>query len=236
MKSVSVTLDSLFDTLEKERSAMPQPLPYGQDCLARAAANHAQWKLNEVFRFSNLETIEVTKEDHAQAQRITKYYCNQMLIKKLRGGELTSFQKDLWGLLSGRDQPENKHLGMLYQIPFFYEEDLARDALNREFNGRVIGTGSMSQRSQKTLTPYGKIFVTRRGSNRFEYWFVDQDQQPAMLSVQHTNPLRGLIDSLHQRGEKFEWSVHTKISQDPHRPGFGYVTLVNPELVKRGAD
>ena len=222
-----------FDRLHAADSGIKnhRPLPYAQDCLARAVASHARWKAsNEVLRFSDLDTIEVGPVDHALANQIKKYYCDQLLMKKLRGSELTRFQSDLWGLLSGRDTPEDRHVGMLYQVPFFYAEDLMRDALSREFNGVVKEFGMLHTRNRMVVTPHSKIFVTRRGSNRYEYWFVDQEQRPAVLSVQHTNPLRGLINSLHQSGKPIDFIANVKAVQDRHRPGFVFVTMINPEF------
>lgn len=224
---------TLFDDFPGDKSNGRHPLPYGNDCLARAAANHAHWKSSQgLYRFTDLGIIQVTDKDHEHADRIRKYYCDQLMMKKLRGGELTNFQHDLWGLLSGHDRPEMRHVGMLYQVPFFYDEDRSRDHLHQEFRYTSFQESQkiMVRKGLEVLTPHARIFVTRRGTNRHEYWFVNQQDQPAMLSIQDTNPLRGLIHSLHQHGEKIKIMANKKVVQDRFRPGFEYIALATPEF------
>jgi hypothetical protein len=125
-----------------------------------------------------------------------------MLLRTLKHGTTSQFAQDLYQLIDEGVTATTAHLGMIYRLPYFYYEDLARDRLSEQFaNPQLSCTSSFLYDTKETqlLSPVEKVLCSRQGSEVNEYWFANSQQQPVLISVSTSNTLTHLIDGL------FEW-------------------------------
>jgi hypothetical protein len=128
----------------------------------------------------------------------------------------------LYELLS-TERFTKKHLGMVYRLPYFYQEDQQRAQVAREFPhwpGRPLANLTTMGKETRYLQLIEIIFKSRRSSEVYEYWFGDTEGQPCMWAVQASSPLRSLVDSIIRPGRTLVDSIirpgHVKLRASWH--------------------
>jgi hypothetical protein len=116
---------------------------------------------------------------------------------------LTQFYRDLYELLLGEVELQQRHVGMIHRLPYFYTEDQDREQLKQliqdlSLKEDWIGNAmrQLATKETHTLRPLMKIFRSRQSGETQEYWFQNQSGQPVLWSVANTNPLRSVVDGL----------------------------------------
>ena len=119
---------------------------------------------------------------------------------------MTKFYHDLYELLLGETDLQQRHMGMIHRLPYFYAEDMARVELRKKIADSGVEPdwihNSLAQFGGKEthmLTPAMTIFRSRKGRESHEYWFQNESGQPVLWSVLHGNPLRSVIQSVFER-------------------------------------
>lgn len=146
--------------------------------------------------FPDLHHVVPIEHDFAMADQSRSYYRDSIVFRQLQGGTVSKFTTDLYRLLT--DQAvTSKNIGMLYKIPYFYQEDTAKAELKKFFTpirspnlGKVVGAIDLS------LTFHSKIHRFRKNENAMEFWFYNDAREPFMTSVVKTNPLSRLFESV----------------------------------------
>lgn len=180
-------------------------LPY-PDYLARSVYVHRTWSARSslISRWEELESVTPTQADRDCAESIKQYYRNRLVLKALKHGQITQFTQDLYQLIDECVTPTTAHLGMIYRLPYFYYEDLARDRLAEQFTNQQLCFASAlfhDTIETQVLSPVEKVLRSRQGSEVNEYWFANSQQQPVLVSISTSNTLTHLINGL------FEWST-----------------------------
>jgi hypothetical protein len=160
-------------------------------------------------RFLDLDQCIVHLQDYEMADQVRQYYRNKIGVKALTSQQpLTPFYHDLYEMLLGDVELQQRHIGMIHRLPYFYVEDQNREQLKQLIKDRSlkedwIGNAmkNIGSKETHTLTPLMKIFRSRRGSETQEYWFQNHVGQPVMWSVLNGNPLRSVVDSLFVRSQ-----------------------------------
>jgi hypothetical protein len=209
MTSTMIITEILGDLLvERNVDLEPDPAKpavFKEDPIALSCASYRRAMETEMaVRFQDLNQCITQPEDHDMAERVRQYYRNKIAVKTLTSPlPLTPFYHDLYEMLLGDVELQQRHIGMIYRLPYFYAEDQAREQLKQLIKDKSltpdwIGNAIRQFAGKEThaLTPMIKIFRSRRGSEAQEYWFQNHVGQPVMWSVLNGNPLRSVVDSL----------------------------------------
>jgi hypothetical protein len=176
-----------------------QPEIFSDDPLALSWANYRIRQTKE-SSLPDMKSCEVTDHDREQAQATRKYFQDRILMRMLKNKPLTPFQAELYQMLLG--EIKHKHLGMLYRLPFFYQEDQQRRAVMTRFQQPSQEQLIPLKNTQMTLTALSMIVVHRKNNNRIQYWFKNQDGHGVCWSVSSPNPLQPLVRALYDRADQ----------------------------------
>jgi hypothetical protein len=190
-------------------------------------------RTNYRVRWTALESQTPVHEDRELAACIRQYYISKITLAALRGSRpLTDFQQDLYHLLETQHY-QQRHIGMLCRLPYFYAEDQAhleiRDSLRTVMAPHndvsvVIGlTG--------TLTAQRRVLRSRRRQETMEYWWADHDCRPVLWSVGLVNPLRSLVEGFFQQGQVDLRATCCIESTGQGQEAWHYLSLTEPELL-----
>jgi hypothetical protein len=187
-----------------------KPAVFKEDPIALSCASYRRAVETEMaVRFLDLDQCIVHLQDYEMADQVRQYYRNKIGVKALTSQQpLTPFYHDLYEMLLGDVELQQRHIGMIHRLPYFYVEDQNREQLKQLIKDRSlkedwIGNAmkNIGSKETHTLTPLMKIFRSRRGSETQEYWFQNHVGQPVMWSVLNGNPLRSVVDSLFVRSQ-----------------------------------
>lgn len=237
-------MNTIFTTATIELEALewdnkPNVLTFQDDPVAMACAVYRSWKTHQTAQFQDLEESLIMPEDRICADAIRQYYIAKFVELALRGQSLSQFRLKLAEVLDGRRQLKKSEVGMLYRLPYFYDEDVTTDWIyeNTAVDHTVNHFRDRDQvLNRLTLTPLRRVMRSQRSGDVVKYWFVDQHQHPVMISVAKNNPLNSLMESL--------WSMQqlqvTGQIQLKSRPGHGirdrfHFELFNMKLISCAA-
>jgi hypothetical protein len=197
--SLSITDEEILERISKD-DVKDKAVQLNDDPIALAVSVYDRWVNRESFdRWASLHTATALPEHRVQADRIREYYCNRILVKKLKSGSVTPYYQELYELVTGRGPLLNRHLGMLYRLPYFYVEDTSREQLIEQFRDAPILNLSkhvLAVEQVKTLQPIKEILRSRRSSEIIEFWYRDEAGLPVLHTVNSGNPLIHLVRSL----------------------------------------
>ena len=211
----TMTITEIFGDLLVERNVVPKPDPtkpaiFKEDPIALSCASYRRAMETEMaVRFLDLNQCIAHLQDYEMADEVRQYYRNKIALKTLTSPQpLTQFYHDLYELLLGDVELQQRHIGMIHRLPYFYVEDQAREQLqqlikDKSLTSDWIGNAMLKFgcKEKHTLQPLMKIFRSRKGSEAQEYWFQNPAGQPVMWSVLNGNPLRSVVDSLFVRSQ-----------------------------------
>lgn len=186
----------IADNNRRHKPAAPRAT-FHDDPLALSCASYRIYKNEPARRFVNIDTVKATAEDRVHAQAIRDYYNARYTMKALRGTPLTAYQQKAAQFLSGMYHLTTEEVGMLYKLPYFYEEDLATDAIVSETVSCQETQGQVIPEELMTLVPLKRVLVTRKGTaDMIHYYYLDQDQHAVMLKCPATNTLNPMMEGL----------------------------------------
>ena len=118
------------------------------------------WKNNPQRRWIPITEVgQVTSEARALAHEIRKYYLHRSTMQILKGHQPTEFQQKMIGFLADTRPLKVDELGILYRLPYFYQEDLA---LERVFEGaQAIKVGEKEFPSWQPMTKHVPLTPVR---------------------------------------------------------------------------
>lgn len=195
----TVATPGWYEDLVKSVPSKESHVAFRDDPVAMACAVHRGWQTDETPQFQDLESVVITPQDRLRAAAIRDYYGAKFTEMALRGWTPSEFRLKLAEVLDGRRQLKESEIGMLYRLPYFYDEDTDTDwiyantatAQTLEY---YRGLDHLVQRL--TLTPLRQVLRSQRLGDSIKYWFVTQHGHPAVISVAKSNPLNTMMDSL----------------------------------------
>ena len=144
---------------------------------------------------------KILPDDIQKANDIRRYYGEQLILKQLRGDNLTEFKKDL-SLLIANDTKQYKQswTGIIYRLPYFYDYDVELDSLSLMFP--LASTHQPdSEKNFAILKPVKKIRRSVRGSDKYSYYFeIENTGIPAKIEVDSKNTMLAMWDTLFEMG------------------------------------
>ena len=185
-----INFEELFDIKTKS-----EKLFFDQDPIALGCAVHREWLIAPGFsRWADLATVLVTQQDLAQAAAIRKYYGDRILMQTLRHGKVSEFRRKLYGLIKNDLQLEKRDIGLIYRLPYFFQEDMAID--------RVVAQTQPcdyrhNDRIQDQFTLIEQVLRSRKSGDYTQLWLRGQrDQSAYMMVIKRDNPYHRLITHL----------------------------------------
>ena len=141
-----------------------------------------------------------TSEARALAHEIRKYYLHRSTMKLLQGNQPTEFQQKMIGFLADTRPLKIDELGLLYRLPYFYQEDLALDSV---FEGatqiEIDGPAFYSVTTHTTLTPIREVLKSRRAGDYIQFWFSNPEGERSVYDVKADNKLISVFRSLYKQ-------------------------------------
>lgn len=233
--NITQDLQTLIDEWDEALGVHKTPLPaikLPHDPVACACASYRTWKENPARRWADLETVVVWQDDIEEAERLKKYYRDRMVMEALKntnGVTRTKFKQKLAKLVVNELEITKEEIGLLFRLPYFYEEDQALDHVKAVTDDRLVNNKTQRTLSECTLKPLQKILISRRSGDFYHYWFTDTDNTPYNFVVKTDNPLITMFDGLYKRSElKVNANLYPK-SMRGHR-GHSYYQLGSLEL------
>jgi hypothetical protein len=182
--------------MSKDKHQSPKA-SFSDDPLALSCASYRLYKEEPQRRFTNIDLVNATTEDRVQAQAIRDYYNQRYTMRVLKGQQLTEYQQKTAQFLSGLHHLTTEELGLLYKLPYFYEEDRALEQVVAGTNSVEFRLPHLSEMSQYTLVPLVEIFKSRKSGEFVEFVYRDQNNQAVMMIVRAgdnmVSMLRGLF-------------------------------------------
>lgn len=143
--------------------------------------------------YINLEELMPLAEDRELGARVRRHFMDKLVMQRLRGGPVSAFREKLGAFLAGTRDLYKDEIGMLYHLPYFYFEDLARDELiaaTQPIQPQQPFAGTL------TLTPLTTLTLKRRSGAVKEFWWKDAKNQPYCISVRENGVDLKLYQSL----------------------------------------
>lgn len=215
-----------------QREQDRRPLAEEADPLALSWVAYHVWQKNPRNRWAAWQNLVVHEHDREMARATRKYYRDRLAMRALKSTqEMSQFSRDLYDICNGGIMREC-HRGMLYRLPYFYVEDVAREQLIAETTEHpdVCVPDTIMERTTRQLLRWGTIFHSRRSRELMEYWFHDAETGYAVLwSVAYENPLRGLVDHYYNTTTAPRINALWRLGHDRMRD-FRYWVVQEPQL------
>ena len=230
MITVNVTANDDFDFadwLKDTPKKAPEPLVLKDDPVALSMASYRVWTETGA-RWCNLEDVTVTSNDRVSAEMLRKYYAGQMTFDALKGGGLkTPFRRKLYAIATKCHEYTKEDLGLLYRLPYFYDEDRALDQLITDFKSVEP---SAKKELQGVFSLHKRMLRSRRSGDYYHYWLKHEGSLHLFnMVVKSDDVLRSLIESLLAQPREYTATAYYKGMRGPRR--FNYVQLGNMRLV-----
>jgi hypothetical protein len=192
---------------------------FSDDPLALSCASYRLYKEQPQRRFTNIDLVNATQEDRVQAQAIRDYYNQRYTMRVLKGRQLTEYQQKTAQFLSGLHHLTTEELGLLYKLPYFYEEDRALEQVVAQTTSVEFQLPHLSQLIDYTLTPVVEIFKSRKGGEFVEFVYRDQRNHAVMMIVRASDNMVHMLRGLF-RQPCIQVQAHTAIvkldTEQPH--------------------
>ncbi len=186
-------LDAL-DQLLKPASAS-EPLSFADDPIAMAVSAY-RCRAGQVMM--DIQAATVTDEDRVRAQEIRNHYHRRFTFQLLTnsGRLLSEFQRKLMGIVAGTHAITQDDMGILYRIPFFYEEDLAVDQVIESSPKHPFDSQPFIGRTDR-FELVSTISVERKFRSGTHFWLrASSTATLCKIAVTKDNPLRELLGSV----------------------------------------
>lgn len=169
---------------------------FPDDPLALSCASYRLYKQEPQRRFTNIDLVNATPEDRVQAQAIRDYYNQRYTMQVLKGGKLTEYQQKTAQFLSGLHHLTTEELGLLYKLPYFYEEDRALELVVSQTISTEFRLPYVSEMREYTLVPLVEIFKSRKSGEFVEFVYRDQNNQAVMMIVRAGDNIVAMLRGL----------------------------------------
>lgn len=235
MNHVSVLLDEFNDVEEdlKDLNTTTTKIKvFKDDPVAMAVAvyrTHCEHPARG-DRWSNLESAEISEQDRRTSVEIRKYYADRIVVSMLRNKNVSEFRRKLYGVVTNSLQLEQNDIGLLYRLPYFYQEDLALDRVVEQTKPAI--DQGRTDRVRDKFTVIERVLRSRRAGDYSQFWMRSENSTAAfMLSVKYDNPYHRLITNLVEQSVSLSGWAHVKV-HNGHNRGWRYYMLSDIELIQ----
>ncbi len=196
-----INLSTVNQEFELKLAPSQVPMKYPVDPIALSCASYREW-ITSGTRWAGWDADQVTAQDLEQAQQIRRHYRDRIAMQVLSGRTVSKFRQELYTICNGGTMYQHQQ-GMIYRLPYFYAEDMAREQLLADYGaGQELEDMHLSTphvRLAHTLIPVRRVFRGRRTPKNeyYEYWYQgQQDQQLYMMEIEYQHTFRHMLDAL----------------------------------------
>ena len=208
-----------------------EPLVFKDAAVAAAIAVHRRWKEanRSGDRWADLETAQITTQDRQVSAELRKYYADRIMLTMLGNNKISEFRRKLYGVVTDSLGLNKSDIGLLYRLPYFYEEDLALDRVVAQT--QPLTQREPTERIHGLFTVIERIYRSRRSGDYTQLWMTRKGSTaPYMLTVKADNPYHRLVVNLLEQPKELSAWAHVKYHNGYHR-GQAYYMLGDIELV-----
>ncbi len=208
--------DEWLNELTKSEQKQHEPITFKEDPVAMACASYRAWTTNFVNRWSDLESVVVQDQDRQKASELKAYYRGRMTFQTLRDAvALSAYRKKLAAIVSDTHVYTKQDIGILYRLPYFYQEDQDLDQVMEQTQD---SNEHQSPEFEGSLFPLKRVFRSRRAGEYVDFYFAsEQSTAPYLLVVKSDNPLISIIEALFKQPSfKVRAYLHTKHPRGYH--------------------
>jgi hypothetical protein len=188
-----------------QRKPEPVLARFSDDPIALSIQSYLIWKSNPNRRWVPVDEVgRVTPEARAMAQELRTYFIHRNTMKVLQSQQPTEFQYKMNGLLHDIRPLQQDELGMLYRLPYFWQEDLALDqvfegATNVDIKSAGPNMIWHTVTTHARLTPIREVLKSRKSGDFVQFWFANSDGERCMYAVRADNGLISVFRSLFKK-------------------------------------
>jgi hypothetical protein len=208
-----------------------QDYAFVDDPIALSCAAYRQYQLHPANRWPDLNEMTVESQDREQADVIRKYYADRLVLDVLRQQQpISGFRRKLYGLVTGSVKLKKHEIGMVYRLPYFYEEDTGLDQIAEQTTSADIMYIGNEITAEFVLKKH--ITKSRRTGEFVQFWLTrtgDSAAYAVMLKID--NPFLSLLNSVVAYPTTLKVRAWTKQFRGHHRDRM-YYQLGNLELVR----
>jgi hypothetical protein len=200
--SIQSNLDDIFKIINSnsEHIKRYEIIETTEDLLAISVAHRriiSNPPIPHRIRLDNILDDEVVKlvttEDKEEANKIRKYYGQQLIMWTLKGLQLSPFRKDLQKYVNGDSNKfQDTMIKLVTKLPYFYSFDIEFDEVKREFN--EIPSSINILKSPFVLTPVKSLIRKNKRIKCVEYWLKDSNNWGYKIQIEINNPLQHIWD------------------------------------------
>lgn len=215
------TMNILSDVFELERVPSPECV-FADDPIALSCAAYRLWQKNPVDRWPDLNDMVPEPQDREQSQAIRKYYADRLILSFLQQEHnISSFRRNLYGLVTNSIQLKKNEIGMVYRLPYFYDEDTALDQLVADTTSADVPHMGSELTGEFLLKK--RITKSRRSGEFVQFWLTRTGDTAAYaVMLKNDNPLLSLLNSVLSRPVTLKARVWTKPFRGHHRDRWYY--------------
>lgn len=178
---------------------------------------------NNPERFNGLGLDEVVQdisdEDFKLADNIADYFSKMIVLREMRGDQLTDFHRVVAGFLTDRYIFNYEIVGMIYRLPEYYDMDQRFLKMTDTYFNDHKYVSILLHKQSRTLSPIDKISKMTKGFKVVQYWFKDKETgNPVNIDIDHKNKLSHIWDyffetaeELDVEGEYYDWNHQLKV-------------------------
>ena len=211
--------ESLMTDETKEAVKKAREVPdatFEDDPVALSITSYLIWKNQPHRRWVPVTEVgRVTPEAREMAHELRKYFLHRSTMKVLSGQTPTEFQYKMNAFLSDICPLKIDELGMLYRLPYFYQEDLALDQVFEGAQNIEIPTnGPWSDRMtiHTPVTLVREVLKSRKSGDYIQFWFTNPDGQRLVYDVRSDNKLISVFRSLVRR-DQLQVKAHGRVDR-----------------------
>lgn len=182
--------------------------------------------------FADFQDLTVTDGDREMAELVRRYYRDRIMMAMLKQPNTTDFRRKLYALCTGDTRLKQRDIGLLYRLPYFYQEDLAVD---RVIAGTESVPGEPSGRYPLDVigqfTQLERVHRFRRSADCVVHWLRGTDRPWACAIVtRRDNGLLPLLESALARQMPIQAQGYIRSYPGANRDRH-YLQLANIKLV-----
>lgn len=133
--------------------------------------------------------------DREMALKIRKHFLDKLTLARLRSEQMSPFRIKLGAWLVGNHELLDKDIGLVYQLPYFYTEDLKMTEICEEVETAHLQGSGLRKDHILRLTPWTLLDVHRRSNQTTQFWFKDEQNHGVRLVVRKSDEFYQLLNS-----------------------------------------
>lgn len=221
-------LDELELFTKPDHSKLPL-IEFKDDPVALACASYRYWIDAPHTRWVEFDQLTVIPQDRTKAEELKKYYRDRLMIEALtstRNQPPSEFRQKLYKVITNCAELTQRDIGLLYRLPYFYQEDQDVDAVMEQT--KSVEIRQLGHNIAGKFSLIKKVHRSRKHGDYYDYWMRREgDDAPFLFIVKNDNVLNSVWNSLIQQPVSLTGKVWTKQHQGFHRRRQYYQLVVD---------